>query len=448
MSTALLLPLLWPGAAAGDPVDIVLLLDDSGSMAANDPDRRLEQGVANFLLRQDTDARVGIIAFDGAPEVLAPLTPISAASRLRLQATLTSVRYDGAHTDTAAAVERALYELRTSGRPAAMQVIVLMTDGVIDTGSPGQDAERSAWLETQLLQDAQREHVLIFGLAFSEQADFQLLYQLARGTGAEYYRANRAEDLHHALESIDSALGRAYDARATADAAPATTQPAVSAPVRQPVREPARTQPQRSTAADSGGATSADEPVAATEEAAGSAQPAQPERGIDLKVVGALIVFLMSVAWFLWLYSRQSGKTRLLRRLSGGGMGGEVTTRGVLYDVSDDQDVKRYELGNKVTIIGRVAGTDAERQYIVVRERTVGRHHASMERRGDVYWITDENSVNGTYVNDRRIYGAHPLKHGDNIRVHKHKFMFVIPSLIGSDQTLLEHDRIVDQAAS
>ena len=129
-------------------------------------------------------------------------------------------------------------------------------------------------------------------------------------------------------------------------------------------------------------------------------------------------------------------------------MKGDVTTRGVIYDVSDDADVKRYELGQKVTIIGRVAGTEPGRQYIVVRERTVGRHHASLERRGDVYWITDENSVNGTFVNDRRIYGAHPLKHGDNIRVHKHKFMFVIPSLIGSDRTLIEHDRIVDQAAS
>ncbi len=67
--------------------------------------------------------------------------------------------------------------------------------------------------------------------------------------------------------------------------------------------------------------------------------------------------------------------------------------------------------------------------YIVVDERTVGRWHATIERRGQSFWIRDEGSVNGTFVNDQRVTSEHPLKHGDLVRVHRHEFEFVIPEL-------------------
>jgi Mg-chelatase subunit ChlD len=445
LAVCLLFLLALSSPVLAESLDVVLLLDDSGSMRTNDPERRLEQGVNNFLLRQQSDTRVAIIAFAADPEVLVPLTHVDRRTLPRLQGTLASLDYDGRWTDTAAAVERALYELRYNGRPDALKAVVLMTDGVIDTGSPGLDQERTSWLRGALMQDAAAEGVQIYGLAFSEQADFQLLYALARGTGAEYFRADDASGLHRALESIDLALTRA--ARSTTAIATETAQ--VTTPQRSTAAPAAvQTQPlaqQELLTAEPLVDDSATTPATESGAAVGPGSSSTGE--VDKRIVGVAVVLVLSLAWFTWLYLKQTGRTRLLRRVSGSAAG-DVTTRGVIYDVSDDADVKRYELGKKVTIIGRVAGTETGRQYIVVRERTVGRHHASMERRGDVYWITDENSVNGTFVNDRRIYGAHPLKHGDNIRVHKHKFMFVIPSLIGSDRTLMEHDRIVDQAAS
>jgi adenylate cyclase len=75
--------------------------------------------------------------------------------------------------------------------------------------------------------------------------------------------------------------------------------------------------------------------------------------------------------------------------------------------------------------------------YVVVDERTVGRWHATIERRGQTFWIRDEGSVNGTFVNDQRITGEHPLKHGDMVRVHRHEFEFVIPELFDSDRTMI-----------
>src|SRR5690606_22906702 len=67
--------------------------------------------------------------------------------------------------------------------------------------------------------------------------------------------------------------------------------------------------------------------------------------------------------------------------------------RAVLYDVYDPSDIKRHELGGKPVVIGRVSGSDPAMDYIVVDERTVGRWHATIERRGQSFWIRDEGSV-------------------------------------------------------
>jgi hypothetical protein len=109
----------------------------------------------------------------------------------------------------------------------------------------------------------------------------------------------------------------------------------------------------------------------------------------------------------------------------------------VLYDISNPNDIKRYELGEKATVIGRVAGYDPEVQYVLAAEPTVGRCHALIERRGHSFWITDQGSINGTFVNGERVAGDHALKHGDIVAVHRHEFEFVLPELFESESTVL-----------
>ena len=77
------------------------------------------------------------------------------------------------------------------------------------------------------------------------------------------------------------------------------------------------------------------------------------------------------------------------------------------------------------------------RQYVIVPEKTVGRWHATIERRGQTFWVRDEGSVNGTYINDERVIGEQPLKHRDTLRLHNHSFEFEIPDLADSDRTHL-----------
>jgi len=94
------------------------------------------------------------------------------------------------------------------------------------------------------------------------------------------------------------------------------------------------------------------------------------------------------------------GATLVIR--SGGGRSGEV------FNAS----------GEKMTI-GR--SPDAE---IFLDDVTVSRNHALLVRRRDGLYIDDLGSLNGTYVNRRRIE-SHLLANGDELQVGKYKLTYL-----------------------
>jgi hypothetical protein len=55
---------------------------------------------------------------------------------------------------------------------------------------------------------------------------------------------------------------------------------------------------------------------------------------------------------------------------------------------------------------------------------TVSRDHALIVRRGSDYYLDDSGSLNGTYVNRRRI-DSHRLTDGDELQIGKYKLAFL-----------------------
>jgi hypothetical protein len=94
------------------------------------------------------------------------------------------------------------------------------------------------------------------------------------------------------------------------------------------------------------------------------------------------------------------GATLVIR--SGGGRGGET------FSVDADR-----------MTIGR--NSDAE---LFLDDVTVSRNHAMLVRRPDGIYIDDLGSLNGTYVNRRRIE-SHRLVDGDELQVGKYKLTFL-----------------------
>jgi hypothetical protein len=94
------------------------------------------------------------------------------------------------------------------------------------------------------------------------------------------------------------------------------------------------------------------------------------------------------------------GATLVIR--SGGGRGGET------FPIDEDK-----------ATIGR--NPDAE---VFLDDVTVSRNHAMLVRRGDGVYVDDLGSLNGTYVNRRRIE-SHKLSDGDELQVGKYKLTFL-----------------------
>jgi pSer/pThr/pTyr-binding forkhead associated (FHA) protein len=54
----------------------------------------------------------------------------------------------------------------------------------------------------------------------------------------------------------------------------------------------------------------------------------------------------------------------------------------------------------------------------------VSRRHAVLVKRDDGYYIDDEDSLNGTYVNRRRVENA-KLEDGDEVQIGKYRLTFL-----------------------
>lgn len=195
-------------APAGDSmVDVVFVIDNSGSMRRNDPRFLTPETVRTFLDQLPDTTQAAMVLFDERARLLHPLSDLSdPASRKRLNDSLDKVDYRGKFTDSAAGIERAVYELKTGGRTGARKSIIFLTDGIVDTGDRQKDMELTQWLKTDLAADCSSSGIRILGIAFTENADFPLIQALASRTEGAYYRATRAEDIVDVLGRIQALL--------------------------------------------------------------------------------------------------------------------------------------------------------------------------------------------------------------------------------------------------
>ncbi len=160
------------------PQDLIFVLDNSGSMKANDPGFLTRAVVSEFAASPylSKTARVGLVVFDDNARLVMPLSPLAdTAAQGRLKASLNSLNYAGRYTDCAAGIERAVYELKQQGRPDSDKSIVFMTDGIVDTGDRARNLERRRWLKEELAAECAASGIRIFGVAFTEAADYELI---------------------------------------------------------------------------------------------------------------------------------------------------------------------------------------------------------------------------------------------------------------------------------
>ncbi len=347
-------------------VDIIVGIDNSGSMRHNDPAGLMPVGLRGLANRLENGSRLAVLLFDTKSRLVMPLTAVDdSAFSTRVEAAIQAVDYRGRLTDTPGAIEEALYELRERGRQGSPRVILLITDGFVDVGTAEGSRDRARWLTTDLVKEAQRQHVAIFGLAFTNNADFALIQSISQGTGGLYFRATTAEDLAGVFQRIDQTLKQLS---ARPDPLPLASVP----------------------------------------------KALVPSRRIPLFwLVAAPLVALVSVAALWWLMSYRASPS----------------IAATLQDVGQHSLQAAYPLNKRVIRVGGVRRPSwTIRNDIVLPYPTISRQHAEIwfTAEGFVLYALPD-TTNHSYVNGRRLVKGSQLAvtNGDALRFDAYEFRFL-----------------------
>ncbi len=186
------------------PMDIVIAVDNSGSMVKGDPEFMSKNLLSKFLEGLSGDDRVSFVIFDESLRLAMPLTPVAEKGTGRkVSEAIGKVDYRGQYTDLPAAIEKAICELRDNGRKNVEKLIILLSDGIIDTGDRTRDTQKRHWLRENLSLESKKAGVRIFGIAFTDQADTELVQALGQKTHGGYYQALKADDVQKTLSHIN-----------------------------------------------------------------------------------------------------------------------------------------------------------------------------------------------------------------------------------------------------
>jgi Ca-activated chloride channel family protein len=203
-------------------VDIVVALDVSGSMAAEDfqPKNRLEvarQVVAEFVERRRRD-RIGLVVFAGRSLTKAPPTTDAAVLLKQLEDVRLDMLPDG--TAIGSGLATSLTRLRRS--EARSKVVVLVTDGANNAGEidPETATDLARAMEVRVytvlvgkggevpmpvrLKDPLTGEILVQRRMVEVQIDPKLLETIASRTGGEFFAAGDPETLRRIFARIDA----------------------------------------------------------------------------------------------------------------------------------------------------------------------------------------------------------------------------------------------------
>lgn len=385
---ALLLPAL-AAAAEAVPVDVMLVLDNSGSMRRNDPRGLMREVVTTFAERLPKGCRLGLVHFDQEVHLVLELTETLAENfAATTRESLERLDYGGRWTDLPAGIERATYELRTRGRPDAEKVVVFLTDGIVDLGDREKDRAQALWLRESLAVEARDLGIRIFGVAFTEAADFRLIQSVTQTTRGEYFRVMEAADIPTVFETINLRIEE------------------IGKPPQPPPPAPP---PPRNTAPET------------DEDASGKAPSLRPMTALVLGGGGILLV-----GWLLLRRKKGDGPPAPPLRAAPDRPAAAPRRTATLKGIGSCHDIVK-----ETTTLGRDPSND-----VVIDDDQVSLRHAEIFRRRGSFFIRDLRSSNGTFLNrrlvsDRETAREVMIRHNDVLRIGGTTFDFLEDDLTG-----------------
>ena len=188
-----------------DNLEIVFVIDDSGSMTSYDPyNQRLD--VARELIEKlPANAKIGLVAFGDTSEYRRLTGNQLITDKLIAKEYLTTSYYtsDGWSTYMYDAISRS-FDLFESKDENTMRMMVVLTDGISEDTS-----YHSSVINTAILNSV---NLFTVGLGSSNSSYFEsYLKPLASGTSGEFYLSDDASNLAEAFNAIGEKLSLTVD---------------------------------------------------------------------------------------------------------------------------------------------------------------------------------------------------------------------------------------------
>ncbi|WP_235775363.1 vWA domain-containing protein [Paenibacillus sinensis] len=177
--------------------DIVMVIDDSGSMGQNDPNNRRYAAASELVGRMDNDNRVAVLTFSDEASVAQPLTSLSGTEkREQVVKAIQGLQTTTGGTNLSGALTAAL-DVLSGGGSGRGAMVILLSDGVsqLDTAT-----ELQPYLDRGVA-------VNTVGLGLSSSDGSTLLKDIASVTGGQYYDVSDADRLADVFRQIYDRLG-------------------------------------------------------------------------------------------------------------------------------------------------------------------------------------------------------------------------------------------------
>lgn len=180
------------------PVDVVLIIDKSGSMSGEKILKAKEAAVA-FLEFLDEKDRAGLVSYSHEISTK-PLAYMNAENKEALRLEIGSLAAGG-RTNIYDAIVAANQILLEGPRENAPPVEVLLTDGLHNWPTVRPDSDFIA-----LAEEAKAHDIIIYTIGLGKDVNEPLLKAIAETTGGKYYFAATPDELRAIYEEIGSKL--------------------------------------------------------------------------------------------------------------------------------------------------------------------------------------------------------------------------------------------------
>ncbi|RED34935.1 VWA domain-containing protein [Paenibacillus sp. VMFN-D1] len=178
--------------------DIALVIDNSGSMGETDPDNDRYTAAKNLINRMDSDNRVAVMVFNDQTTLLQPFMKVkNKDAKNKVISEIDGLEATDGGTNISLALADTMKHIEETNDASRNTMVILLSDGISDVDL---NSALAAYKQRQIA-------VNTIGLSLVQADGAQLLQDIARETGGQYYDVSNAGDLSPVFQQIYEDVG-------------------------------------------------------------------------------------------------------------------------------------------------------------------------------------------------------------------------------------------------